>query len=236
MRLSERYRSLSNPADPAVGYKGTDALTSVGPERGSRGDDDPFSVLTHMLRESQVLRLARGASPRKDPRGNLEFSSIPMYKPQCKMDCQCPCHRGNRLRSPQVLENLIGPLTVNQQIQLSRSKSCVSSNCHSSFRASFIFPRWLLHRSLDFESRSSRDAGPQVTLKAPKYCPESAPIFWAARTGALTHIHELFLSGQASSSDVSYFEGKSALHVSHPSGTPNLAAEYGADCCRSDEH
>ena len=131
----------------------------------------------------------------------------------CRIGCQCSCHRGNRLRSPQVIMGLVGSLSANYSIRPSPLDSCVSERCRSTIDVEYVFPRWLSKRSVEVSILDSR-TGPSVSLRSPKFCSESAPIFWAARTGAIDHIRRLVSAGEATSCDINYPERKSALHVS----------------------
>ena len=133
----------------------------------------------------------------------------------CRIGCQCSCHRGNRLRSPQVMTGLVGSLSANYSIRPSPLDGCVSEWCRSStVDVEYVFPRWLTKMSLEFSTILGSSNFTSVSLKSPKFCSESAPIFWAARTGAIDHIRRLFSAGEATRCDINYPERKSALHVS----------------------
>ena len=133
----------------------------------------------------------------------------------CRIDCQCSCHRGNRLRSPQAITGLVGSLSSNYSIRPSQFYSCASERCRSStINVEYVFPRWLTKRSLELSTMCDLKSRASFMLKLPKVCSESAPIFWAARTGAINHIKRLLSAGEATAWDINYPERKNALHVS----------------------
>ena len=132
----------------------------------------------------------------------------------CEIGCQCSCHRGNRLRSLQVITGLVGSLSANYSSRPSPLDSCVSVRCRSTIDVDYVFPRWLSKRSLELSTKFGSGYELFIGLKSPKVCSESAPIFWAARTGAIHHIKRLLSAGEATPLDINYPELKNALHVS----------------------
>ena len=154
------------------------------------------------------------ASSQSPKRGK---SSLHAKMTTCKIGCQCSCHRGNRLRSPQVITGLVGSLSANYSLRLSPLESCVSGRCTSStFAVEYVYPHWLKKRGLGSLALTISDSKtePSVNMKVHRVCSESAPIFWAARTGAIDHIKRLLAAKEATAFDINYPERKSALHVS----------------------
>ena len=141
-------------------------------------------------------------------------SSLYAKMTTCRIGCQCSCHRGNRLRSLQVITGLVSSLSASYSIRPSPLDSCVSEWCRSTIDVEYVFPPWLLRRSLELSTKFGSHYGPSLMLKLLKVRPESAPIFWAARTGAINHIKRLLSAGEATPCDINHPERKSALHVS----------------------
>ena len=158
-------------------------------------------TLQNSERKLKASRLSNGTS--------MESWMNPLLR--CKVSCPCLCHNANRLRSPQCLSSVIG--SVNADYSIGRCTSCSCAGAKYEFRlvkAHYIFPKWLTdRRRINLQIRNDIN----LTYTAQRLCPESAPLFWATRTGNIGHVLKLLKSGQASTLDIDRLEGKSAIHV-----------------------
>ena len=158
-----------------------------------------------------------------------------MRDSRCSIACRCVCHKGNRLRSPQVAKTFFGTVSTVYSTSWSRLDSCVSSQCKLSLlRASVVLPRWMgrcIETSFDVGSKY-----PSGSLRAPRMLPDNSGIFWAARTGTCEHVKRLILNKQASPTDVSDAEGKSVLHVSQTVYGTTQSLIKPLDCRRVSEY
>lgn len=132
----------------------------------------------------------------------------------CNGQCDCICHGGSNTKSPDFAIGVLGPLSIYYKGP-SPVKACVSRGCDQGFLKIFLaFPPWLSNWYAEATFVLSLGMGQTISaVRRRKFAPENAPIFWAARTGALDHMIRLFERKEAWPTDASYPEGKTILHV-----------------------
>lgn len=153
----------------------------------------------------------------------------------CNGQCDCICHGRSNAKTPDFAVGALGPVFIYYKGP-SPVKTCVSHGCKRGFLKFFLaFPPWLSNWYGEATITSFLTSGSGMRSKflavSRKFAPENAPIFWAVRTGARPHISRLLDRKEASSTDASYPEGKTVLHVGSVLETPHALL---VDCnCRS---
>ena len=142
-------------------------------------------------------------------------------RPPCTPWCSCVCHKEAKLRSPKLLERLIGSLFIGYSGLPVLTKECNEASCHlraqPSSSVTYFFPRWFLARAVAVVMTTTPLAGPVVDLKFQRIVPGDADIFRYAMLGDIDKLENLFINGLASPNDVHAESGVTALHlaVSH---------------------
>jgi hypothetical protein len=135
----------------------------------------------------------------------------------CQPWCSCACHSEHRLRSPQLLDRVIGSLFIGYSGLPGLTRKCNQHSCHLRSQPmtyiTYFFPQWFLARTISFVLSTTPLAGPVASLKVSRTVPGDSAIFYYAKTGNLTKIKALFEGGLASPHDVHFESGITALHV-----------------------
>lgn len=138
----------------------------------------------------------------------------------CQPWCSCACHTERRLRSPQLLDQIIGSLFIGYSGLPGLTKQCNQHSCHLRSQPmtyiTYFFPQWFLARTISFVLSTTPLAGPVASLKVSRTVPGDSAIFTYAKTGDVDKIRSLFESGLASPHDVHFESGITALHVRSP--------------------
>lgn len=140
----------------------------------------------------------------------------------CKRACGCACHSVYRLRSPSLLQSILGSLLVKSNGLYYLTQPCNEFNCHrnpsASVRISYRFPEWFLNRMISSTISTNRLSGPQLSLIVPRVVANTSDIFFHAFAGNIDGIARLFDSGLASPCDISEKYGFTPLHYAVDSG------------------
>jgi hypothetical protein len=142
-------------------------------------------------------------------------------RPPCTPSCSCVCHKEAKLRTPKLLERLIGSLFIGYSGLPVLTKDCNEASCHlraqPSSAITYFFPRWFLARAVAVVMTRTPLAGPVVDLKFQRIVPGDADIFRYAMLGDIEKLESLFINGLASPNDVHAESGVTAIHlaVSH---------------------
>lgn len=135
----------------------------------------------------------------------------------CTPWCSCLCHKESSIRTPQLLDRIIGTLFVGYSGLPRSMPQCNQKSCHLRAQprayATYYFPRWFLSRVVLFMMTYTPLAGPVATLKVQRTVPGSADIFTFAKNGDVARMKSLFENGLASPHDVHAESGVTALHV-----------------------
>ena len=172
------------------------------------------TALQATLQADTLGRLTASSDKKDDPSKNTDITNV--VRTTCSMSCPCLCHKSNQFRTPQFLPGILPSISVNHR-NFSGATSCNSNHCKPgsmSWSANVVFPKWFMSRDFQLSQHWDPGSGPEFRLRVNRVCSESAPIFWAARTGAFDHVRRLLDTEEGSVLDASYPEGKTALHVS----------------------
>ena len=146
---------------------------------------------------------------------------------KCQGDCDCPCHRRGRFRTPQLLDRFLGTLFVGYTgcpiFWLARHKASCLKHTPQYLEVAYYFPLWFFARVLYLVAGTSYMGNPTIGLtlrKRLEYDSENG-FFRMAETGNVTGITSLFESRVVSPNDVDTRIGQTALHVCniHPRNT-----------------
>ncbi len=135
----------------------------------------------------------------------------------CQPWCSCACHTERRLRSPQLLDQVIGSLFIGYSGLPGLTRRCNQRSCHLQSQPmtyiTYFFPQWFLARMISFVLSTTPLAGPVASLKVSRTVPGNSAIFEYAKRGDIIKMRSLFEGGLASPHDVQFESGITALHV-----------------------
>jgi len=155
----------------------------------------------------------------EQPRVRNRVQSLPtnLIRATCSLDCTCASHRRNHLKSPDVLNSVLGSIIVSYKASPWSSYTCDKKSCQSrATKITYAFPQWLLRRAVSMTMAYSHPLGPDLCLRVARVCPGDADIFTAVYRGTLNHVQRLLGDHVASVRDVDPAHN-TALHVSHMS-------------------
>ena len=153
---------------------------------------------------------------------NHSFPKHDFNARQCKRACSCVCHSVYRVKTPVVLQSLVGSLFVKSHGLYGMNQACNEYSCQRSstatVRISYRFPDWLLSRMVSSYITSNRLSGPQVSLAVPRIVSNKSDIFSYAFAGDIDGITKLLRAGLASACDISNVWGYTPLHYAVEKG------------------
>jgi len=136
---------------------------------------------------------------------------------RCEGWCSCTCHKARGLKSPQLLESVLGRLFIGYSGFLSPTRPCSERQCHQqsipTIKFNYYFPSWMLARAFQVTFLMSYMGGPELILRCPRVVPDNSPVLFQAVQGDVAKIQYLFDKGLASPYDVAFGNGRTALHV-----------------------
>ena len=180
----------------------------------------PFSSRVH------AARLPPNHSEPSDPNlppGQLQnpTTSFQLTTSQCGSDCCCTCHRRSLFRSPSLLGNIIGSLSVRYHTSPWAAPTCNSPSCRrysKKFTYVYAFPQWLWNRILHAHMAYSHSRGPELCFRMLRVRSTNSDIFRLFRGPRqtdeiiMTGVRRLFENGEASVLDIDE-NGASVLRV-----------------------
>ncbi|KAI9795610.1 MAG: hypothetical protein M1833_006931 [Piccolia ochrophora] len=153
-------------------------------------------------------------------REDLTISTAPpsmRRKPSCGVECDCACHRGRRMRTPRILQNIIGNLFVGYVGLPYLSPKCNSFSCQKRsapiLTARYQFPFWFIAKVL-FASFAPNVAGDPrfgLTVRNRVQPVIGKNIFEMARWGDTEGVKEMLDKGLAGVDDIRNLDGCSAI-------------------------
>ena len=153
-------------------------------------------------------------------------SNLDSHSTVCKQACSCSCHSVYRLRTPSLLQALVGSLLIKSNGLYGLNQPCNEFSCRRSssatVRISYRFPGWMLNRMISSLIVSNRLSGPQLSLVVPRVVSNTSDIFFHAFTGNIDGVAKLLQSGLASPCDISDGWGYTALHYAVERGHMDL--------------
>ena len=133
-------------------------------------------------------------------------------KQQCKPLCSCICHARCIIKSPWVLDSIIGKINVQYT---GWRPPCNEFHClrspDSSFKMVYQLPKYIMSRYISVFMQYSALSGPEFLLRVPRIVSWSHLLWNYATNSDLLAIQKLFAEGKASPFDLNP-QGSSALH------------------------
>lgn len=134
----------------------------------------------------------------------------------CVPSCPCPCHTWRYLKSPRVLDRLIGSLVIGYSGVPLRTRKCLATTCRSeatyALNVWYKFPLWVVAQAVTF-ALYSRYGQPTAGLSMARIRPHNSRIFSWSESGNIQGLKYLFQNGLASPFDISAQTGDQPLHV-----------------------
>lgn len=149
------------------------------------------------------------------------MASLQLTTSHCGSDCCCSCHRRSGFRSPSLLDNVLGSLSVGYHASPWTTPTCNSPCCRHRFKKfTYIhaFPQWLSNRILLAHLAYSQSKGPELCFRMLRVRSTDSDIFRLfggprqADEVIMTGVRRMFDNGEASVLDVDE-EGASVLRV-----------------------
>lgn len=135
----------------------------------------------------------------------------------CPQRCLCKCHTDKQMRSPQLLDRLIGKLFLGYSHTPIFASSCNKATCGQLpfcfITITYLFPTWFLHQILSMFFVCTKRDGPGLSLKMLRIRSDNDEVFHSATIGDITRIKLLFAKGEASPFDVALDSGQTLLNV-----------------------
>lgn len=133
--------------------------------------------------------------------------------------CSCSCHSSGQLRSPPILQRVLGSLFVGYTGMPFSSVFCTEAACNGTVQRrlniSYYFPKWFLMRALSFVFDTNPVLRPDFNLRTVRLVDRSADVFHYALYGNIEGLKYLFNKKLASPHDVVLNGGYTPLHVSN---------------------
>ena len=165
-----------------------------------------------------------GCTPGADTRIFQSVFQLKLTKHQgCQAFCICSCHRQRLFRSPSILDCIFGSLFVGYIGFPGHSQICNIHACHKNTEKTaslrYIFPGWLLKRTLVTTLVFSKAKGPEMLLRYSRVRPQNCQFFDSMfqtheDVSHLDLVKGLLKGGEGSVLDVDE-GGRSALHVGY---------------------
>ena len=190
---------LGHDAEAASFLENTDSPSSDGINRETRAVKNPTET-----REIHSIRLQTKTT----------------FKPnfnRCKLACSCVCHRSYRMRSPAILESIIGSVLIRVSGLYGITRACHEFACSgrstATMHIAYRFPEWFLDRMVFSIIEKNCHGRINGTLMAPRIVPKTSAIFSRAEAGDIKGVADLLNAGSASPDDIEARRGFTPLHV-----------------------
>lgn len=163
---------------------------------------------------------------------SVQTPSRMAFQHQCRALCSCVCHTRNIVRSPCILDTIVGKINVQYT---GRRPSCNEFHCRrpseSSFKVVYQLPKYIASRYVSMVMHYSHLNGPELLLRVPRIVSWSHPLWNYITNGDLLAIQKLFAEGKASPYDLNA-RGSGALFYTgnrNHSRTIRFLLEQGVD-------
>ena len=205
--------STDSGSDIASEYTLSTTSTLVGPEINV----EPEPNAQKLARTATALLSARQA----DVSAAVCIRAAFFSRDPCELWCSCRCHKRKLMRSPQLLEPLLGTLFIGYSGLPVSQMQCDQQYCHSHSQretsVAYIFPQWFLAQMISLVVTQTPQSGLRLNLRCHRAVSKDAALFQHAKLGEIQKLMNLFEVGAASPNDVHYDTGATALDVSTPS-------------------
>lgn len=125
------------------------------------------------------------------------------FKQQCRASCSCVCHTRSIVRSPCILDTIVGRINVQYT---GRRPPCNEFHCRrpseSSFKVVYRLPKYITSRYISMVMHYGRLSSPELLLRVPRMVAWSHPLWKYTTNGDLLAIQKLFAEGKASPYDL----------------------------------
>lgn len=131
----------------------------------------------------------------------------------CGSFCSCTCHRMKKLRSPSLLDHLLGSILIGYEALPLMDNPCSLCHCRrvvSRTVVSYMFPRWFLNCVVLLETRPPT---PELVLRIFRIRPDYSEVFVAVIRQDISRIRRMIADGTASVRDVNE-KGETLISVS----------------------
>lgn len=119
----------------------------------------------------------------------------------CGPRCSCSCHRTQRVKSPRVLDNLIGRIFLGYNGFPSVIGRCSASTCGLSSpaftRVTYRFPAWFWQRAVQVVLSCNEACGPELLIRLPHVRSFNCDWFRCVRKGDIEGMKCVLQSKQA---------------------------------------
>lgn len=147
----------------------------------------------------------------------LPVSYVPNKHRMCGSDCRCLCHKQQNIKTPQLLNHLVGNLFLGYAGAPAMQQQCSISTCLQrealSFQLTYYFPSWFTRQAISISMTRTSLGTPSMNLKVRRSVTETSNLFTLSRRGNVEGIRALFDQRLASPDDVIPWGGWSPLHV-----------------------
>lgn len=134
-----------------------------------------------------------------------------VIRQKCKALCSCVCHAHSIVRSPWILETIIGKISVQYA---GRRPACNEFHCRRSseysFNVVYQLPKYIMSRYISMTMQYAPLSGPEFLLRMPRMVSWSHLLWIYATNDDLLAIQNLFAEGKASPHDLNP-QGSNAL-------------------------
>ena len=161
------------------------------------------SSLASIVRFGERSTLAGGNNNYEQPLYLASSSPAILRHTAYSINCVCACHFRNRLRSPDILEPILGSLIVGVNGSSGSLQRCNVKQCReSTTQITYAFPQWLMKRVISVNMAYSYSRGPDLCLRMMRVRPKGANIFAAVFRGTRDHVQRLLGDNDASVLDI----------------------------------
>lgn len=178
--------------------------------------NEPLQLLSSTWQSSTASERMSEAMLKPNDAGRLLIKSSVVQTPMPIL-CSCSCHTPVSVHTPQWLGSAFGTLQVKYSKDPSSCRYCAHKDCRKGpqpvLKTNYYFPRWLLRHAMCLQLDYSPWGGHSVSLRTPRVISANSPVFSYAQHNNISGMRRLFQQNLASPFDVSYEEGRSALHV-----------------------
>lgn len=142
---------------------------------------------------------------------------VRLYPNACGVNCSCTCHKFTHVKSPSVVQGVLGRLFFGYRGVPALSGKCSGLPCQGNMaqnmNVDYIFPSWMLNKAIRASYLSHVAAGPELCLRMVNVRDHRDDIFKSTGEGDADNVRKLLTEGKASVMDVDSKTGHSPLHV-----------------------
>ncbi|KAK0649310.1 ankyrin repeat-containing domain protein [Cercophora newfieldiana] len=139
-----------------------------------------------------------------EPNGAVCLQAV--VRKKCVGYCRCRCHRASSFSTPEIFTNLFGRLCMRYGgLPWIGTSTCDDLSCNtnrgSSFQLDYIFPEWLLRRTLCVAAYWNSMSGISIHLNLPQALPDTHPVWEIILYNDLNRLKKLLAKGEIRPTD-----------------------------------